>query len=243
MNAAIVIPARYGSKRFPGKPLALLGGKPVIQHVTDNAAESGLDVYVATDDERISAAVRRVGGRVIMTDPNHENGTSRIAEAVGLMSIRYDAIINVQGDEPFVSKEEISALVKMISEENAEIATLACMVEEPDAASDPGTVKVVVNNSGNAMYFSRSCIPFYRDKGQKTKFLKHIGMYAYRTDVLKAIVKLEPSPLELAENLEQLRWLQNGYNIKVGIVNKNSIGIDTPQDLARAERRIMNFEL
>lgn len=235
-----IIPARYASTRFPGKPLAKLGGKPVIQHVYEKVSASLEAAYVATDDERIYNAVREFGGNVVMTRQDHKSGTDRIEEAMEKIGGDWDVVVNVQGDEPFVTKSQIDTLCHCFDDNGTQIATLGKAFESMDAVGNPNSPKIVVDNNGFAMYFSRSIIPFVRGKEQGEwlshyPFLKHLGIYAYRREVLREVTLLPQSSLELAESLEQLRWLQNGYKIKVGATDVETVGIDTPEDLARAE--------
>ena len=235
-----LIPARYASTRFPGKPLALLAGKPVIQHVYEQAAKVLDAVYVATDDERIYNKVTEFGGKAVMTSTKHHSGTDRIEEALEKIGGDFDVAINIQGDEPFIAQSQIETLCHCFEDEDTQIATLGKPFECIKAVENPNSPKIVVDNRGYAMYFSRSVIPFVRGVERqewlkKYPFLKHLGIYAYRTEVLKAITRLPQSSLELAESLEQLRWLENGYRIKVGITNVETVGIDTPEDLQRAE--------
>lgn len=244
---AIIIPARYASTRFPGKPLAMLGPKPVIQHVCENAAKSGLPVYVATDDNRIRECVESFGGNVIMTASTHRSGTDRLCEALDKLPERPDVVINLQGDEPFVSVEQIQAMCDCFDDEQTQIATLVQRFDQTlgfDALFSPNLVKVVFDDSFRALYFSRSIIPYTRSVDWKqwletTQYFTHIGMYAYRSEVLRQIAALPQSWLEMAESLEQLRWLQAGYTIRVAISEKSSsIGIDTPEDLAAANEKL-----
>ena len=235
-----LIPARYASTRFPGKPLALLAGKPVIQHVYEQAAKVLDAVYVATDDERIYNKVTEFGGKAVMTSTKHHSGTDRIEEALEKVGGDFDVVVNIQGDEPFIAQSQIETLCHCFEDEDTQIATLGKPFECIKAVENPNSPKIVVDNRGYAMYFSRSVIPFVRGVERqewlkKYPFLKHLGIYAYRTEVLKAITRLPQSSLELAESLEQLRWLENGYRIKVGITNVETVGIDTPEDLQRAE--------
>ena len=235
-----LIPARYASTRFPGKPLALLAGKPVIQHVYEQAAKVLDAVYVATDDERIYNKVTEFGGKAVMTSTKHHSGTDRIEEALEKVGGDFDVVVNIQGDEPFIAQSQIETLCHCFEDEDTQIATLGKPFECIKAVENPNSPKIVVDNRGYAMYFSRSIIPFVRGVERqewlkKYPFLKHLGIYAYRTEVLKAITRLPQSSLELAESLEQLRWLENGYRIKVGITNVETVGIDTPEDLQRAE--------
>lgn len=240
-----LIPARYASTRFPGKPLALLAGKPVIQHVYEQAVKVLDAVYVATDDERIYNKVLEFGGKAVMTSTEHHSGTDRIEEALEKVGGDFDVVVNIQGDEPFIAQSQIETLCHCFEDETTQIATLGKPFECIEAVENPNSPKIVVDNRGYAMYFSRSVIPFVRGVERqewlkKYPFLKHLGIYAYRTEVLKAITRLPQSSLELAESLEQLRWLENGYRIKVGITNVETVGIDTPEDLQRAEDFIRN---
>ena len=241
-----IIPARYASTRFPGKPLAVLGGKTVIQRVYEKVT-SCLDVaYVATDDQRIYDHVKSWGGNVVMTRTDHKSGTDRIEEAIEKIGDGYDVVINIQGDEPFIDASQIETVCRCFDDENTQIATLGKRFgNDIDAIKNPNSPKIVVDNNGFAMYFSRSVIPFVRGKEEETwgteyPFLKHIGLYAYRRKVLREVTSLPQSSLEIAESLEQLRWLQNGYKIKVGETDIETIGIDTPEDLAKAESKLNN---
>ena len=242
-----LIPARYASTRFPGKPLALLAGKPVIQHVYEQASKVLDAVYVATDDERIYNKVEEFGGKAVMTSTEHHSGTDRIEEALLKVGGNFDVVVNIQGDEPFIQKSQIETLCKCFDDQITQIATLGKPFESIEAVENPNSPKIVIDNNGYAMYFSRSIIPFIRgvEKNEwlkKHTFLKHLGIYAYRASVLNEITKLPQSELELAESLEQLRWLQNGYKIKVGLTNAETVGIDTPEDLRRAEEFIRNHQ-
>lgn len=238
-----IIPARYASTRFPAKPLAMLGGKPVIQRVYEQVADVLDDAYVATDDERIEAAVKAFGGKAVMTSVNHKSGTDRCYEAYCKVGQGYDVVVNIQGDEPFIRHSQLEAVKACFDDADTQIATLVKPFTPEDgyeALENPNSPKVVVNSQMQALYFSRSVIPFQRnrDRGEwlaNHVYYKHIGLYAYRASVLKEITALPQSLLELAESLEQLRWLENGYVIKVGVTEVETVGIDTPQDLARAE--------
>ena len=247
MNPIAIIPARYASTRFPGKPLALLGGKPIIQHVYERALEMLPRVVVATDDERIFDKVKAFGGDVVMTRADHKSGTDRIAEAMEKIGGQYDVVINIQGDEPFVQREHIERLLEAFDYSQTQIATLAVRFSSIRAAESSNSPKIVTDNLGYALYFSRSVIPFVRgvDRNQWLEhypFVKHIGIYAYRTEVLRSVTQLPQSSLELAESLEQLRWLQNGYKIKVQTVSRETVGIDTPDDLREAEKLLQKGE-
>lgn len=243
MKVIAIIPARYASTRFPGKPLAMLGGKTVIRRVWEQVSRVIDDVAVATDDRRIAEAVEAFGGRAVMTSPDHRSGTDRCYEAYNLIGGEYDVVVNVQGDEPFISPSQIRALTACFDDERTDIATLV----KPFAASDgiealenPNSPKVVIDGRSRAIYFSRSVIPYLRGVERsewlaRHTFYKHIGMYAFRRDVLREVTSLPQSSLERAESLEQLRWLENGYKIGVGITDIETVGIDTPEDLARAE--------
>lgn len=235
-----IIPARYASTRFPGKPLALLGGKPVIQHVYEKVAAVLEAAYVATDDERIYDVVKSFSGQVVMTRTDHKSGTDRIEEAIEKIEGEWDVVVNVQGDEPFVAKSQLDTICHCFDDPTTQIATLGKPFESMEAVQNPNSPKIVVDNMGFAMYFSRSVIPYVRGKEKSSwlthyPFLKHLGIYAYRKDVLRQITQLPQSSLEIAESLEQLRWLQNGFKIKVGTTDVETVGIDTPQDLERAE--------
>ncbi|MCX7793616.1 MAG: 3-deoxy-manno-octulosonate cytidylyltransferase [Thermodesulfovibrionales bacterium] len=243
-RAVVIIPARYGATRFPGKPLALLKDKPIIQWVFERArcAKRIQDVIVATDDERIVEVIKNAGGKAVMTSKHHASGTDRIAEVA--KDIMCDIIINVQGDEPFISPDIIDKTIELLNDRRASISTMAKIIEEPGEIKDPNVVKVVLDREGFALYFSRSVIPFYRDKWRSLeeinfesgmKVYKHIGIYGYRRDVLLGLSQTPQGELEKTEKLEQLRALENGMRIKVGITTVNTIGIDTPQDLKKAE--------
>ena len=239
----VIIPARYASTRFPAKPLALLGGKPVIQHVYEQVSGVVENVVVATDDERIYEAVEAFGGRVVMTSSNHKSGTDRCWEAYQKQGEEFDVVINVQGDEPFIAHSQLRAIMDCFNDETTDIATLVKPFTEEDgieALENPNSPKVVLDKQSRAIYFSRSVIPYLRGVEReewlkKHTYYKHIGMYAFRADVLRQVTSLEQSPLELAESLEQLRWLENGYKIGVGISDVETVGIDTPEDLQKAE--------
>jgi 3-deoxy-manno-octulosonate cytidylyltransferase (CMP-KDO synthetase) len=240
MNFIVIIPARYESTRFPGKPLALIGDKPMIQWVYENAAKALQQVWVATDDDRIFDAVQQFGGNAIKTLSTHQSGTDRCAEAARKLSekIDFDVVINIQGDEPFIQPAQIELLKSCFADES-DIATLVKQIETEDELFNPNRPKVVLGNNKDALYFSRSPIPFVRGEEEKVwhvknKFWAHIGMYAYKKDVLQKITKLEQGTLELTESLEQLRWLENGFKIKTAETTSQSIGIDTPEDLANA---------
>lgn len=235
-----IIPARYASTRFPGKPLALLGGKPVIQHVYEKVAAVLEAAYVATDDKRIYDVVKSFGGQVVMTRTDHKSGTDRIEEAIEKIGGEWDVVVNVQGDEPFVAKSQLDTICHCFDDPTTQIATLGKPFESMEAVQNPNSPKIIVDNMGFAMYFSRSVIPYVRGKEMSSwlthyPFLKHLGIYAYRKDVLRQVTQLPQSSLEIAESLEQLRWLQNGFKIKVGTTDVETVGIDTPQDLERAE--------
>ena len=235
-----IIPARYASTRFPGKPLAVLGGKTVIQRVYEQASSVLEEAYVATDDERIFDAVEAFGGRAVMTRADHKSGTDRIEEAAEKIGTDADVIINIQGDEPFIQKSQIETLMQLFEVPETQIGTLGKRFETIDAALNQNSPKIVTDLQGFALYFSRSIIPFVRGQEQavwleKYPFLKHLGLYAYRREVLREVTKLPQSPLEIAESLEQLRWLENGYRIRVGLTDVETVGIDTPEDLQRAE--------
>ena len=242
MKFLAIIPARYASTRFEGKPLAVLGGKPVIQRVYEQVS-AVMEAVVATDDERIYNAVESFGGRVVMTSPDHRSGTDRCREAFAKLGGGYDVVVNVQGDEPFIRRSQIEAIKACFENPQTDIATLVrpfAVEDGIEALENPNSPKVVLDNGSRAIYFSRSVIPYLRGVAREEwlsrhTFYKHIGMYAFRAEVLNEIALLPQSPLEKAESLEQLRWLENGYKIGVGITDVETIGIDTPEDLARAE--------
>lgn len=238
-----IIPVRFASTRFPGKPLAMLGGKPVIQRVYEQVVGVLDDAVVATDDQRIYDAVLAFGGKAVMTSVNHKSGTDRCWEAFTKVAESYDVIVNIQGDEPFIQPQQLKTVCACFDQPTVDIATLVKPFTEADglkALQNPNSPKVVVDNEMHALYFSRSVIPYLRGVEPEEwlshhTYYKHIGLYAYRAEVLKAITQLPQSRLELAESLEQLRWLENGYTIKVGISETETIGIDTPEDLQTAE--------
>ncbi|MDR1757195.1 MAG: 3-deoxy-manno-octulosonate cytidylyltransferase [Culturomica sp.] len=245
MHPLILIPARYASTRFPGKPLAELAGKPMIRHVAERASEAYPDVYVATDDERILRAVQAFGGKAVMTAASHASGTDRCFEAYRSVAAEtgasYDVVVNVQGDEPFVRPEQIRSLVNCFARPEIQIATLAARITRQEDITDPNKVKVVFSEQGRALYFSRSPIPCCRgaeisDWLERADYYKHIGMYAYRPEVLREITSLPCGKLEKAESLEQLRWLEHHYAIAVELTGYESIGIDTPADLEEARK-------
>lgn len=238
-----VIPARWASTRFPAKMIALIAGKPLIQRVVEQARQSRLldEVIVATDDKRIADCVAAVGARAVMTRSDHPSGTDRVAEVA--RKIRCDIVVNIQGDEPLVSPAVIDRLARALARDrSASMATLA-QAATPEDLDNPNVVKMIVNRQGRAIYFSRHAIPYVRDAANESmterlkrfRFLKHPGMYAYRRDFLLKLVWLPPSPLELAERLEQLRVIENGYAIKVVETTHMSIGVDTPEDVERVE--------
>jgi 3-deoxy-manno-octulosonate cytidylyltransferase (CMP-KDO synthetase) len=248
MKFTAIIPARYASTRFPGKPLALLSGKPIIQHVYEQVNQVIKDVWVATDDQRIFETVNTFGGKAVMTRKDHKSGTDRIEEAAEKIQTQADIIINVQGDEPFIQPSQIETLCELFKHPQTQIATLGKPFEDIEAVKNTNSPKIVTNYQGFALYFSRSVIPFVRGIEENEwlehfPYLKHLGIYAYRREILKEITKLPMSSLEKAESLEQLRWLQNGYHIRVGITNVETIGIDTPKDLERAEAFIAKKEV
>ncbi|MDR0768738.1 MAG: 3-deoxy-manno-octulosonate cytidylyltransferase [Dysgonamonadaceae bacterium] len=236
-----LIPARYASTRFPGKPLADIAGKPMIQRVYEQVAGSLDAVVVATDDERIFQAVQNFGGKAVMTSPNHRSGTDRCYEALTKTAGNFNVVINIQGDEPFIKPSQIELLKTCFECDETQIATLVKPFPEDvgfDVLFNPNTPKVLLNTKQEAIYFSRSVIPYIRGKHHSRwlksfTFYKHIGIYAYKSGVLGEITALPQSPLELAESLEQLRWIENGYTIKAAITNEETFGIDTPEDLER----------
>lgn len=244
MEFIAFIPARFASTRFPGKPLANLGGQLVIERVCRQAQKAlGENLAVATDDKRISDAIEALGFKAVMTSTEHRSGTDRIREAYDNLGCKADVVINIQGDEPFIDPSQIEALMRCFDDERTQIATLIRpfpATGDITALQNPNSPKVVVDDDGFAMYFSRSVIPYLRgveplEWPEKHQYYTHIGIYAYRADVLHDITCLPQSSLEKAESLEQLRWLQAGYKIKTAVSEISTIGIDTPADLARAE--------
>lgn len=242
METLGIIPARYASTRFPGKPLADIFGKPMIQHVYEKASTTLAHVVVATDDERIQKIVIKFGGNVVLTNANHESGTDRCAEALNIFEkeseLQFDAVINIQGDEPFIDPEQIKQLNTILEDSSTELVTLIKPIENLKNLLNPNKVKVVIGNAGQALYFSRYAIPYYRGLDEKEALSKHayyqhIGMYGYKKEILNKITRLSKGSLEICESLEQLRWLENGYKITTAITNIESIGIDTPEDLEK----------
>lgn len=259
MKYLAIIPARFASTRFPGKPVALLGGKTVIEHVFTHvrACAELTDVIVATDDRRIYSAVNAFGGKAVMTRSDHRCGTDRCVEAMDKWlaahpDIRQEelVVVNIQGDEPFVQPGQVSQLCHCFEQPDTDIATLARPYTTNDTFADlanPNTPKVVFDAQMRAILFSRSIIPYMRSIPQdewltRGDYYRHVGMYAYRADVLRKITALAPSPLELAESLEQLRWLENGYTIRLAITHTATIGIDTVDDLRKAEEVLMKLQ-
>lgn len=246
MKFIVVIPARYESSRFPGKPLAKIAGEEMIVRVCRQVSKAGVEGVVATDDQRIFDCVKNAGFNAVMTASTHRSGTERVAEAYRLCGSDADVVINVQGDEPFIQPQQILNLVKIFEEfPSAQIATLAKLYDAsqgPEGIEDPNLVKVVFGAGQDALYFSRSVIPFVRNGGtewwKQFDFHTHIGIYGYRADVLQKLVALPEGKLEKAESLEQLRWLEHGYSIKVGVTEFSTVGIDTPDDLRRAEEML-----
>lgn len=243
LNFTGIIPARYASSRFPGKPLALIGKKPMIQIVYEQASLSLDVVYVATDDRRIFDAVTGFGGQVVMTSTAHRSGTDRCAEALAHIlketGVHIDVVINIQGDEPFIKPEQIDVLKNCFTDKKVEIATLVRKVNPGEDIFNPNQPKVILNSDGDAIYFSRAAIPYLRDvePDEWTKnhvYYKHIGLYAYRAESLRKITLLSPGSLELAESLEQNRWLENGFHIRTAATLWENIGVDTPHDLEKA---------
>lgn len=246
-----IIPARYASSRFPGKPLADLGGKTMIERVYTRVASVMEHVAVATDDERIANAVKAFGGTAVMTSTEHRSGTDRCREAAEKLGIDADVVVNIQGDEPFIAPSQLKSLMGSFDDPDVQIASLARPFDPArgfDALFDPNTPKVVMDNDMNAIYFSRSIIPYVRNYEWKewvdhAKFFTHVGLYGYRLETLNEICRLPQSPLELAESLEQLRWLQAGYKIRMSLTNEPTIGIDTPADLEAAREMLKSTEL
>lgn len=243
-----IIPARYGSSRLPGKPLVDIGGKTMVQRVWEQARRSSAlsRVVVATDDERIVEHVRSFGGEAVMTRADHPSGTDRCHEALLLAGGRFDGVVNIQGDEPFVAPEQIGEVAAVLNGTGVDIATLVQVIQDDRDIDDPGEAKVIVDQAMNAVLFSRAPIPYLRNPDQRPRhqqfrYLKHVGLYAYRTEALARVVGLEPSPLERAESLEQLRWLEAGLRIRVGLTEHLSFCVDTPADLEEARRRVLSW--
>lgn len=242
-----IIPARYNSSRFPGKPLAIIHGKTMIRRVYEQAkkATSLSTVIVATDDQRIFDEVESFGGDVIMTSEHHTSGTDRCLEAAESFDQEFDVIVNIQGDEPYIRPDQIDLILTCFHQENTEIATLIKRIEDQKVLNDPNKVKVVVDEDDFGIYFSRQCIPYLQgvdseNWNEEFNFYKHIGMYAYRYATLKEISALKPSRLERAESLEQLRWIENGYRIRTAITEEEALSVDTPDDLDKLNQ--MNLE-
>lgn len=240
-----IIPARYASTRFPGKPLVDIAGKSMIQRVYEQAKKCAAldDVIVATDDKRIFEAVENFGGKVCMTAASHPSGTDRCAEVVAAMKLESDAVVNIQGDEPFIDPKQIELVCKCFDDHRTELATLIKKISLPDILFNANSPKVIIDSDQFAIYFSRHAIPFVRGVEESNwldlhTFYQHIGIYGYRVDVLKKITKLAPSSLEKAESLEQLRWLEHGFKIKTAITSGDTIAIDTPEDLDKVLRTL-----
>lgn len=245
MNFIGIIPARYASTRFPGKPLAEIGGKSMIQRVYEQAAKALKCVYVATDDDRIVEHVESFEGKVVITSKEHKSGTDRCSEAIKIISEieekkQFDVVINIQGDEPFIKPEQLRLIKSCFEDESVQIATLAKIITNNEDIFNPNVVKVIRNKESQAIYFSRSPLPFIRNENQENwakafQFLKHIGIYAYKINVLKLLTNIAPSQLELVESLEQNRWIENGYSIYVETTKFDTVAIDTPDDLKKIE--------
>jgi 3-deoxy-manno-octulosonate cytidylyltransferase (CMP-KDO synthetase) len=238
-----IIPARYSSMRFPGKPLANIGGKTMIQRVYEQASKALEWVYVATDDERIAENVTSFGGKVVLTSNKHKSGTDRCFEAIQNIQAmeenkRFEVVMNVQGDEPFIKPEQLRLLMSCFDDDSVQIATLAKQISVKEELFDPNVVKVIRNKELQAIYFSRSPIPYLRNENQENwhnafPYLKHIGIYAYKTNILRQLTSLSTSSLEVAESLEQNRWIENGFSILVETTKFETIAIDTPEDLEK----------
>lgn len=249
-QVAAIIPARYASTRFPGKPLVSIGGKTMIQRVYEQASKAVEIVYVATDDDRILNAVRDFGGKAVMTSTDHFSGTDRCNEAVERImeetGWRIDIVLNIQGDEPFIKPEQITMLKSCFNDETVQIATLIRKAGKGEDIFNPNQVKVILDSEANAIYFSRAAIPFCRglEKAEwsvERVFFKHLGLYGYRTETLKKITRMPRSFLEIAESLEQNRWIENSLKIRTAITDYESISIDTPDDLERALKHLGDF--
>jgi 3-deoxy-manno-octulosonate cytidylyltransferase (CMP-KDO synthetase) len=248
MNFIGIIPARFASTRFPGKPLIDIGGKSMIRRVYEQASKALKWVYVATDDEKIAGHVESFDGKVVMTSKDHKSGTDRCSEAIKIISeiegnINFDVVVNIQGDEPFIKPEQLRLVMSCFEDSAVNIATLAKPIEDSNEIFNPNVVKVIRDKELFAIYFSRSPLPYVRNEIQENwhnnfQFLKHIGIYAYKTTVLKQLTAMAPSSLELAESLEQNRWIENGYSIYVETTKFDTIAIDSPEDLKKIEHLI-----
>ena len=245
MNVIGIIPARFASSRFPGKPLVEIDGKPMIQHVYEQSTKVLDKVFVATDDDRIFDAVVEFGGKAIMTSSGHTSGTDRCAEAAHICStdIDIDVVINIQGDEPFIDPQQIKSLADAFDDHKTQIATLIAPITSSEILFNVNKVKVVKNFKNNALYFSRYPIPFQRDEKEENwmknhSYFLHIGLYAYRYDTLQALTKMKPSALEKSESLEQLRWLENGKKIRTVLTRHENFGVDTPEDLEHLLKKL-----
>lgn len=250
MKILAIIPARYASSRFPGKPLAFINGKPMIQRVFEQASKAFEHVCVATDDQRIYDAVKQFGGKVVMTSTEHNSGTDRCFEALVNFSkesgLAFDVVVNVQGDEPYIQPEQLKLLEECFSYPDTDIATLVKRVRDKEEFLNPNAPKVIVDKNCNALYFSRAPIPYARDKEitdeyvKNTKLYRHIGLYGYRSTILEQICSMEQSFLEQTEKLEQLRWLENGLRIRVAETALETYAIDTPEDLESVNRMFLD---
>ncbi len=243
MKSIVIIPARYASTRFPGKPLASIDGKPMIEHVYKRCQKVFEHVFVATDDERINQAVTHFGGKCVITASTHKSGTDRCAEAARIIKneFDFDTVINVQGDEPFINQQQLQAIEQCIRKPDTQIATLVSKIHSSDILFDPNKVKAVLSANHDALYFSRSVIPFLRDQNRDQwinlhNFYLHLGIYAFKYEVLQQITQLHTSLLEKAEKLEQLRWLENGFSIKVAKTDIVNVSVDTPDDLEKIKK-------
>jgi 3-deoxy-manno-octulosonate cytidylyltransferase (CMP-KDO synthetase) len=245
-----IIPARYASTRFPGKPLVLIGNKTMIQRVYEQATKSIDIVYVATDDERILESVLKFGGKAVLTSPDHLSGTDRCAEAIDKIMTetgkKIDVVVNIQGDEPFIRPEQINILKLCFNDKRVKIATLMRKAAAGEDIFNPNQPKIIIDSERNAIYFSRLAIPYVRGSEEsewsgKHVYYKHLGLYAYSTDTLKRITRLARSPLEIAESLEQNRWIENGFKIRCAVTEWESIAVDTPEDLKRAASLLDHF--
>jgi 3-deoxy-manno-octulosonate cytidylyltransferase (CMP-KDO synthetase) len=233
MNILGVVPARFASTRFPGKPLVDIGGKTMIQRVYEQASLSNLNkIVIATDDERIADEIKRFGGEFVMTASTHQSGTDRCAEVARNLP-GYDIVINIQGDEPFIDPKQINLICDCFEDEKVQLATLIKEIHSEEELFNPNIPKVVIGLQQQALYFSRHPIPYLRDATHTHQFYKHIGIYGYKTATLLAITQLKPSALELAESLEQLRWIENGYQIQTKLTTIETIAIDSPSDLLK----------
>lgn len=244
MKTTAIIPSRMASTRLPGKPLLMISGKTLIQRVYESVSNTGLfnEIVIATDDENILKHCKDLNAKVIMTSTEHQSGTDRIYECLNKLDFETDLIINVQGDEPFITKAPLKDLISVFNDKSINIASLMYEIKDISEIQNPNNVKVITDSKGKAIYFSRSVIPYNRDNDSNLKYFKHIGVYAYTPEMLKTFVNLPKSNLESIEKLEQLRFIENGYPIRMVATDYKGIGIDTPEDLEKANMILKNIQ-